>query len=126
SHTPTVQKKVAGLLERLRREQDVNVCLEVRVVRVSEQTFERIGVDFEPREKSLDEEGLRGVLEAAQGDRRTNVMQAPKVTCFDHQRVNFRLAEDGTHVALDVTPTVSADRRFVRLNLRVRRDCASD
>jgi type II secretory pathway component GspD/PulD (secretin) len=127
THTPAVQRKVADLLAALRREQEVNVCLEVRLVSVSEETFERIGVDFEPKKgASLGQDGLRSVLEIAQGDRRTNIMQAPKVTCFDRQRVNFRLAVDGTDVALSITPTVSADRRSVRLNLRLRRDGAED
>lgn len=127
SHTPAAQKEVAALLESLRREQDVSVCLEVRVVSVSEQTFERIGVDFEPKKGAFfDPNGLRLVLEAAQGDRRTNVMQAPKVTCFDKQRVNLRVTEGGTRFALSMTPAVSADRRFVRLNVRLRRDGAED
>jgi type II secretory pathway component GspD/PulD (secretin) len=127
THTPAVQKKVADALSGLRREQEVNVCLEVRVVRVSEQTFERIGVDFEPKTGAfLDQAGLRDVLGAAQGDRRTNIMQAPKVACFDKQRVNFRLAEDGKNVALSLTPTISADRRFVRLKVRLCQDGAEE
>jgi type II secretory pathway component GspD/PulD (secretin) len=124
TQTPAAQREVAALLETLRHAQEVTVSLEVRVVSVSEQTFERIGVDFEP--KKFDQNGLRVVLEAAQGDRRTTIMQAPKVTCLDRQRVNFRLAEDGARVALGVTPTVSADRRFVRLNVRLSRDGAED
>jgi type II secretory pathway component GspD/PulD (secretin) len=99
--TPAAQREVAALLETLRHAQEVAVSLEVRVVTVSEETFERIGVDFEPkRGAAIDQDGLHGVLEAAQGDQRTNVMQAPKVTCFDKQRVNFRLADDRTHVRL--------------------------
>jgi type II secretory pathway component GspD/PulD (secretin) len=127
THTPAVLEQVADLLAGLRRVQEVNVCLEVRLVSVSEETFERIGVAFEPKKgASLGQNGLRGVLEAAQGDRRTNIMQAPKVTCFDRQRVNLRLAGEGANVALSITPTVSADRRSVRLNLRLRRDGAED
>jgi Flp pilus assembly secretin CpaC len=127
AHTAAVHEKVAHLLADLRREQDVQVCLEVRVVRVSEQTFERIGVDFEPKTGvALDRNGLRGGLEAAQGDRRTNVMQAPKVICLDGQRVNYHFTPDGTDVAFGVRATTSADRRFVRLNLRLRRDGSED
>jgi Flp pilus assembly secretin CpaC len=127
AHTSAVHKKIADLLANLRREQDVNVCLELRMVSVSEQTFERIGVDFEPKNGAfLDQDGLRNVLEVAQGDRRTNIMQAPKVTCLNSQRVNFRLAGDGNPVALSVTPTISADRRFVRLKVRLCRDGAED
>lgn len=125
THTPTVLEQVADLLAGLRREQEINVCLEVRLVSISEDTFERIGVDFEPKKgASFGQDGLRGVLEAAQGDRRTKIVQTPKVTCFDRQRVNFRLAAYGTHVTLSMTPAVSADRRSVRLKVRLRRDGA--
>src|SRR5262249_34476968 len=73
---------------------------------------------------SLGQEGLRGVLEAAQGDRRTNGMQAPKVICFDRQRVNLRLAAGGANVTLGVTPAVSADRRLVPPSPMLRRERA--
>jgi type II secretory pathway component GspD/PulD (secretin) len=81
-------------------------------------------------------------LEAAQGDRRTNVMQAPKVTLFNGQfsTVNVQTQQYfvtnviaataagqvvfipqnsafPTGVFLGVQAVVSADRRFVRLNL---------
>ncbi len=82
-------------------------------------------------------------LEAAQGDRRTNVMQAPKLTVFNGQTatmfvgdqtffiLNFTQLPTQTGlisfvpnnvpvplgVGMAVTPVVSADRRFVRLNL---------
>jgi hypothetical protein len=127
THAPAVQKQVADLLSGLRRGQEVNVCLEVWLVSMSEETFERIGVDFEPKKgASLGQDKLRGVLETAQGDRRTNILQTPKVTCFDGQRVNLRLAVEGTNVALSITPTVAADRRSVGLNVRLRRDGAED
>jgi type II secretory pathway component GspD/PulD (secretin) len=83
------------------------------------------------------------VLEAAQGDSRTNIMQAPKITVFNGQTatisvsvtqflnlgitfvpVNGQIIAVPNNVgfpvrvtALVVTPVVSADRRFVRLNL---------
>ncbi|HWY87766.1 MAG TPA: hypothetical protein VNX28_13625, partial [Gemmataceae bacterium] len=81
-------------------------------------------------------------LEAAQGDRRLNVMQAPKLTVFNGQTANisvndFQFFLTGVNinqangqiffspnnqpfplgVTMAVTPVVSADRRFVRLNL---------
>jgi Flp pilus assembly secretin CpaC len=127
TRTSAVQEQVANLLADLRREQEVNVCLEVRVVSVSKETFERIGVDFAPKKGALlSQNGLRGVLEAAQEDRWTNVMQTPKVTCLDRQRVNYLFTLDGSNVAFSVTAKASADRRFVRLNMRLRRDGAAD
>jgi type II secretory pathway component GspD/PulD (secretin) len=83
------------------------------------------------------------ILEAAQGDSRTNVMQAPKITVFNGQTAfisvsvtqfvnlgityvpvngQFIVVPNNTGIPiqvqnLQVTPVVSADRRFVRLNL---------
>ena len=81
-------------------------------------------------------------LEAAQGDRRTNIMQAPKLTVFNGQTATINVGDELTFldtinvvqingqtvfqpqqnrvpygVFMTVTPVVSADRRFVRLNL---------
>jgi type II secretory pathway component GspD/PulD (secretin) len=81
-------------------------------------------------------------MEAAQGDRRTNVMQAPKITVFNGQTANISVGDElyfltsinviqvngqmvfqpqqnpqPYGVFMTVTPVVSADRRFVRLNL---------
>jgi type II secretory pathway component GspD/PulD (secretin) len=125
TQTPAAQREVAALLENLRHAREVVVSLEVRVVSVSEETFERIGVDF-GKGAFMDQAAAGQTLTTVQTDRQANVMQAPKVTCFDRQRVNFRLAVDGARVALDVTPAVSADRRFVRLNLRLGRAGAED
>jgi type II secretory pathway component GspD/PulD (secretin) len=81
-------------------------------------------------------------MEAAQGDQRTNVMQAPKLTLFNGQtstlqvtdqqffvtNVNIQAANGqltfipqnqnfATGTSLTVQATISADRRFVRLNI---------
>lgn len=81
-------------------------------------------------------------LEAAAGDRRTNIMQAPKLTCFNGQFATvsvttqqffvlglqvfnvggqFVYIPQNTAVPLGVTlgvqPVVSSDRRFVRMTL---------
>jgi type II secretory pathway component GspD/PulD (secretin) len=82
-------------------------------------------------------------MEAAQGDRRTNIMQAPKITVFNGSTasisvntsqffltsINLATSPFGQLIAspvqqpfslgvfLTVTPVVSADRRFVRLNM---------
>ena len=81
-------------------------------------------------------------LQAAQGDTRTNVLQAPKVTTFNGapafitntQQINYvaelfpivgfgsvaffpQVASFPNGVTLQVTPVVSADRRYVRMTL---------
>lgn len=220
NQTQEVQEEVAALLQALRRLQDLEVAIEMRLVSVSEAFFERIGLDFDVnlitpnsrfqsqllsqqfqpfgnvnriefdsfvsgltpagtltpdlsipiRASSFDFSappfgGFPGTLgadgglslglaflsdiqvfmflEAAQGDRRTNVMQAPKITVFNGQTafisvndlqffllgVTLNQSAFGQlffqpqnqpvplGVNLQVTPVVSADRRFVRLNL---------
>ncbi len=224
SQTQDVHEKIADLLEQLRRLQDLQVTIEVRFITISDNFFERIGVDFDfavddntglngyidllpgqlgpdgahagttPFMSPFDDSGpsmsfgltpngptadldfafnqnsfggtqatfggfdaasaanfgfailsdieVFFLLNAAQGDNRTNVLQAPKVTLFNgqqafvsdtsqrpfvtsvipvvgdfaaaHQPVIVVLSE-GT--SLSVQAVVSSDRRFVRLTL---------
>jgi type II secretory pathway component GspD/PulD (secretin) len=217
--TLDIQQEIQDLLQALRRLQDLEVAIEMRLVSVSEAFFERIGVDFSMNilhgSTRFEPELLSGnfrpaqlinqfrpsnfwsgltpagtftpdlgvpiathsfdfgippfggypgtigadgglslglaflsdiqvfmFMEAAQGDRRTNIMQAPKITVFNGQtaaitvgdELYFLTSIDAINangqlvfqpvqtpqfygVNMTVTPVVSADRRFVRLNL---------
>jgi type II secretory pathway component GspD/PulD (secretin) len=231
NQTPDIQEQVAELLDSLRRLQDMEVAVEVRIINVEETFFERIGMDFSlnlPGQKTvtlqnqlttgvfqpaglLNTLDVRGpivgltpagnftkdldipiaatsfnraippfgypnspgnngglslglaflndiqvfmFMEAAQGDRRTNVMTAPKLTLFNGQTstifvsdfqffvtdvnvfsINGQLVFQPINTAFPIGPSndpaatgvsgislaiqavVSADRRFVRLNL---------
>jgi type II secretory pathway component GspD/PulD (secretin) len=231
NQTPDVQEQVQELLDALRRLQDLEISVEVRMIDLEEAFFERIGVDFNvnlltnPNTKSQQplivtqqfaplnfinnfqghdtiiglQPGSSGgtnssanslftsdlavpitnssfqyaippfggypaipgadggismglaflsdvqvflFMEAAQGDKRTNVMQAPKLTLFNGQTstiqiqdfqyfvTNVQVLQAGGQIAyvpqnqpvpvgvnLAVQAVVSADRRFVRLNL---------
>jgi general secretion pathway protein D len=216
SQTQEVHEQLADLLEQLRRLQDLQVTIEVRFITLSDQFFERIGVDFEfdiddnsnlnnfidllPTGPGTDSpnfyddsnpatvigfsptgptadldlsftQGSFGsttptfggfdvntaanfgfailsdievflLLQAAQGDNRTNILQAPKVTLFNGQQAfvsdtsqrpfvtsvvpvvgDFAAAQQPVIVVLNegtslsVQAVVSADRRFVRLTL---------
>ncbi len=215
-----VQEEVLQLLQALRKLQDLEVAIELRLVSVSESFFERLGLDFDitfltnnKRYEPLLLNGqfqppgyinqfrpgnfiagllptgqftpdlnipLRGssfdfslppfggypgtlgadggislglaflsdiqvqmFLAAAEGDRRTSLMQAPKITVFNGQTATISVQDQiffltsiniqqtgvgntffspqnqpfpiGT--TLTVTPVISADRRFVRLNM---------
>ena len=208
SQTQEVHEQIADLLQQLRRLQDLQVTIEVRFINLSDNFFERIGVDFdfniddnftqpaipissdngrsaviglEPvgnltptlnldlqfRQGSFGatlpnvpgtvfDPGTAGtfgfailsdieaffLINAAQGDTRSNILQAPKITLFNgqtafvsdttqrpfvtsiipvvgdfaaaHQPVIVVLSE-GT--SLSVQAIVSNDRRFVRLTL---------
>ena len=220
NQTQEVQEDVIALLQSLRRLQDLEVSIEVKLVQVADSFFERIGVDFDlniltPKSKfesqllsgqfqppgfinrfrpdnfvsGLTPAGtftsdlsvpIRGssfdyslppfgnfpgsigadggislglaflsdiqvfmFMEAAQGNRRLNVMQAPKITVFNGQTANIAIVDQifflisstptffGNTLAfvpqnqpfpvgmsLVVNPVVSADRRFVRMNLQ--------
>src|SRR5207248_5207817 len=46
NQTPDIQEQVADLLAALRRLQDAEVAVEIRLISIAEGFFERIGVDF--------------------------------------------------------------------------------
>jgi type II secretory pathway component GspD/PulD (secretin) len=219
NQTQDIQEQIVDLLQALRKLQDLEVAIEMRLVSVSEAFFEYMGVNFdmnithgstsqEPnlvsgvfapngfinkfqpssfysgltpagtftpdlgvpiRSSSFDFAtppfgGFPGTLgsdggislglaflsdiqvfmfmEAAQGDRRTNTMQAPKITVFNGQTATITVNDELEFldsidvnqlagqmlftpeqdrvpygVTMTVTPVVSADRRFVRMNL---------
>jgi general secretion pathway protein D len=209
SQTEDVHEQIVDLLEQLRRNQDLQVTIEVRFITLNDNFFERIGVDFqfnitneapndplaispsnkkeivglEPpaagapfpnyttdigfdipfRQSSFNlatpqfgqpvEVARFGfailsdleaflLVNAAQGDRRSNVLQAPKVTLFNGQQASvfdqtttpfvisvipvvgdfaaayqpvITVLSEGT--SLTVQATISNDRRFVRLTV---------
>jgi general secretion pathway protein D len=210
SQTQDVHEQLADLLDQLRRLQDLQVTIEVRFITLSDNFFERLGVDMdfaiddnvdlnyannnrdagrfgddtgpsaviglntEGPTSTLDLEFTQGsfdatlpqfgnydpataanfgfailsdlevffLLQAAEGDQRTNVLQAPKVTLFNGQTASvqdqsqrpfvtsiipvvgdFAAAQQPVIVVLsegtqlNVQAVVSSDRRFVRLTL---------
>ncbi|QDS97998.1 general secretion pathway protein GspD [Adhaeretor mobilis] len=215
SQTQRVHEQIRDLLEQLRRQQDLQVTIEVRFIRLQDSFFERIGMDFDlniednipfvpqvegtppnqsyasgqpsitagltgPTEGNtgplfnvaLDTEFRQGsftlsnpqfgtpsdfatfgfailsdieayfFITAAQGDRRSNQLNAPKVTLFNGQQAvvvdtafvpfvisvipvvgEFAAAQQPVIVVLSegtmmtVQAVVSDDRRYVRLTL---------
>lgn len=65
-------------------ETETQIACQVRVLTVRDDLFERVGIDIKPA-GTLSDAQLRSLLEAAQGDRVSNVMQCPKVTLLDGQ-----------------------------------------
>jgi type II secretory pathway component GspD/PulD (secretin) len=218
NQTPDVIEQVESLLQALRRLQDLEVAIEIRLVSLSESFYERIGIDFSMNIKtntsSVEPNLTQGVnrptpfvndlnasgvtagwsptgftndldipirassfsftnpafggfpnslganggislglaflndiqvymfMEAAQGDRRVNIMQAPRLTAFNGQSSSISIQDqqffvlnmnalsvngqvifipENTPVPLGVSmniqPVVTADRRFVRMNV---------
>ncbi len=218
NQTPDIQDQIQDLLQALRRLQDQEVAVEVRFISLSDDFFERIGVNFnmnivnnrnrpsiQPQlvtgNFSPDDyinvfqpknflSGLQGnntltpdlnipitndsfgaalppfggfntagltmgiaylsdiqvflFMEAAQGDVRTNVMQAPKLSLFNGQTASLVVADHqlfttgvnvvpqmgtftfqplvqqfNTGANLTLQAVITADRRFVRLSMSV-------
>ncbi len=211
SQTQEVHEQIADLLEQLRRLQDLQVTIEVRFITLSDDFFERIGIDFDfniedgvpaneqnrvnddivnpsitvgaqqaaggdlpaftanldipfrqnsfmsalPSVGSFDAGSAATfgfailsdieayfLVQAAQGDARANVLQAPKVTLFNGQQAfvqdtqqqpfvisvipvvgDFAAAQQPVIVvlsegtSLSVQAVVSPDRRYVRLTV---------
>ena len=109
--TPDVQEQIADLLAALRRLQDVEVAVEVRLVTVSGNFLDRLAADRDlkwGKEQSADETGgatgarraalleekqLGKFVAAIQEDAQANVLQAPKVTMFNGQRASLDFTE---------------------------------
>jgi type II secretory pathway component GspD/PulD (secretin) len=145
NQTPEVQEQVAELLGALRRLQDVQVAVEIRLLSVSEsfaadECFKELKANA-----FLNYDQILRLMGAAQGDRRVNIMQAPRVTVFNGQNANVavtvahhfvtavKAVSEGNEVYVtpktEVVPTgiwfsarpiVSADRRTVRLDLHAK------
>jgi Flp pilus assembly secretin CpaC len=98
NQTPQIQEQVAGLLARLRKDQDMQVALEIRFVSIPEDACERIGVDFGVPSgaghhlRFLNETQMVRFLEAAATDKRTCVTTAPKLTALNRQAISLKMS----------------------------------
>jgi hypothetical protein len=147
SHHPNVHEEIADLLAALRRLQDVEVSVELRLLTVSDECLAKLGVEegssgTKPSVARLDEAQLRLLLETVQADARSVVLQAPKLTVFNGQRATLDLSEKqcfvtgvemvgagdrktpqprakdvNTGLRASVLPVVSADNRTVTMRL---------
>ncbi len=231
NQTPDIQEQIADLLAQLRRLQDLEVAIEIRLISLSDNFFERMGVNFDVNIKTdrstapYEPQLVRGLqtgqfkpagfvqdfspsrfitgltsagtftsdldipikptsfglatppfglgsaftgnttggigfglaflsdiqvkffMEAAQGDQRFNVMQAPKLVMFNGQSASLdsgfsQVFVQGVQIAaqgvaggplfipnaqvnnfgtsINVQPVVTGDRRFVRVNVDLR------
>jgi general secretion pathway protein D len=93
NQTPDVQERIAGVLENLRKAQDVEVAVEVQLVRVPAGFRETVGSDGDlleslPEADNVtfqDERQVKQLLTSVQRNQRANIMQSPKVTLFNGQ-----------------------------------------
>jgi type II secretory pathway component GspD/PulD (secretin) len=152
--TPDVQDQIADLLAALRRLQDQEVSVEIRIVSVAESLFCKC-IAAVPESPLLDERSLKAegivlddsqlfhLMEVLQSEDRTNILQTPKLTVFNHQRATLRVGDDKSFVTdvkvrhrerdtilvpktqtffsgleLSLQPAIAADRRSVRVDLQ--------
>jgi hypothetical protein len=96
SQTPAVHEQVADLLANLRRLQGVEVAVQVLFVTLAEDHYRHLPRDFAAADGAalrLDDTQVLALLEWAQADRRTKIMQAPKLTMFNGQRACLDVTE---------------------------------
>jgi Flp pilus assembly secretin CpaC len=141
-----IQEQVAALLERLHRESNTEVAFEFRMVRVADgpakQAFEAAVDGCLDGPMFLCPKKLAAVMNAIQGDKRSQIEFSPKATVFNGQSAKIACSQDvyfvtklnwaqcagqpvpvpvnaPIHLGFEygVRPTVSADHRFVRCEL---------
>lgn len=148
---PDVQEQIADLLAAIRRLIYQEVVCELRFVSVADAVYDRLKEDFALKDApdaplaSFDDKQVSKLMEAAQSDSLTHVMQAPKITLFNGQAAAIRVEDnqfcatsmnmrwDGenmlfvplnemisTGLRVNLQPTVSADHRYVDLSLNVQ------
>jgi type II secretory pathway component GspD/PulD (secretin) len=114
NQTPAVQEQIAGLLAALRRQQDMEVAVEVRLIEVAEDFYESLksaGLlgEKEQAVKQVSCPATKGMaflshaqvcclLETIQSDIRSNVMQAPKITMFNGQSSQINVVDEQSFV----------------------------
>ena len=139
---PAHHERIASILAGLRREQQTQVSLEVRMVSVPEVLASRIGLNFGsadttnsspipgernaemimnaagtfPRTAFLDAAQLVHFIEAIQGDQHTNIMQFPKITVASGRRSKFSAGDSQFFVTSVKTTKVDGHDLFVPQN----------
>lgn len=129
-----------------------------RVIRETKDGLERVGVDFEccdgerccepngqSRAVPITDVQAHLLLEAVQGERRANILQAPRITTLNAQQATISIQDQQTFVTgvtveadgeqtrvvpknttvttglnISLLPMLSADRRFVSLHLQAK------
>jgi type II secretory pathway component GspD/PulD (secretin) len=119
--TAEVHEQLADLLEQLRRLQDVQVQIEMHILRLSPEAFKKANLELEDGLLILGKEQAdqrAALLTLAEQDQR---LQFPRVTLF-----NGQAGEMDSSPRLLFRPVVIRDRRAVRLSLTVGAESALD
>ncbi len=124
--TPEVHQQIATLLRDLRREQDLQVVLEIKLVQFADHGWTSRLAWPETAEKlvegiSLSRSRAEGFMKLEEVAKTGGATQFPKVTIFNEQIVEFTLPQKedklARPLAIAMGVVVDSDRRGVRLNL---------
>jgi Flp pilus assembly secretin CpaC len=140
--SPAAHQKIADLLKELRRLQELEVAVEIRLITVTDDLASKF--EFCRDGGQVSDTQLLQFFKAAQEDRKMNIMQAPKLTAFNGQRAKINITEEFPYLArvnvgqaagkvtvhpelesavlgcrFQVRPLVAPDRTQVSLNLGV-------
>ncbi len=109
-----VHEEIAELLQQLRRLQDLQVSVEMRLMHVSETVAKQIGKDTE---QALSADKTKQLIGRMEQDRHGNTLVLPKVTLFNGQSVQMQHDGDEPHskLCLQMIAAASGDREAVRL-----------
>lgn len=122
--------EITKLLDDLRKMQDVQVVLEVSLLRAPREALASLELGWNDDDQKATQTkktvwpatSLRKVRELCERDRRATLIQMPKVTAFNGQQVELRVDGEPENaatdlLALDLLPLVSRDHQAVRLSL---------
>jgi beta-lactamase regulating signal transducer with metallopeptidase domain len=131
SQTQDVHEQIADLLTQLRRLQDQQIVLELRLLNVPENFFERVGIDFDlqtavegdiyPAHARLSSQQTKALLKAVSA----KLSHPTRVTLLNGQGADLDLPLGERTVNLKVVPLIRADRDSVRLNLAIEEEDAA-
>ncbi len=120
NQAPDIQEQILDTLNSLRRQNNLQVALDVRFITVDETVADRVSAEFQGKDGStlvaaadaplrlaiLDAAERSRLLEVVQGDRRTRVMQPPKPTIISGQSATTEAIEQKSFVTgVDIRTT---------------------
>ena len=121
--TSDVHQEIAALLSQLRNLQDTQVALEMSIISVhADQIPKEIDGSSKASSLVLAPTAKRLFVEKWQGDRRSNILQMPKITLFNGQTATLSSSEQGfgeRPLNLVMTSVASANHKSVRLSLGI-------
>ena len=114
---PGVHEEIANLLSQLRRLQELQVIVEMRLLQMPDRLAEQIS---SATEQVVSAGELKRITDMLEGDRRSNILQYAKATLFNGQTVAlFDGDTDKPNLSMQLSAAISGDRKAARLNFKL-------